>query len=1278
MFGFYPSPYIVIVMLAAAGVSLPLLFWFTTRLLNLTPGKRVLVVATTATALLLLLSSSGPLLKVFSQDPEPPVVGAWTFETAIDPNPLETGSDAGATVTFRAIFTVDQTESQTPTALSVSITSDSRSAQAVMETNTDSGRIGLGNALSADPYLYAPGGSLANPSCDPDLEAGDDGEIKTTCSFDFLTASNTKVFARSGATAGSYNVRIEFPQAVEFTATATVGEGDSFTSDTISTSDTEFSSPELPLQVIFGQPANLSATPGDGQVTLAWTDPSNTNIAAYEYRTSNDAGNSWLQDWTGIVESSAATTSHTVTGLSNGTEYLLEVRAVNDSSQGAAASVTATPKTAPDNPENFRATVANGAVTLTWEAPVSNGGSAITNYQYRQSTDSGSTWNPEWTDVSGGASETSQNPPGLTDDTTYTFEVRATTNSEGAGDHAALKAALPDGPVITGPDVPHPLTSATGDSQAILNWSAPGSDGGDAITKYQYRQSIDGGATWDPDWTDVSSTSDHTVTGLANGTQYTLDVRAVNSVSVGNSARISAIPGIDYDDDDDGLIEVASLAQLNAMRWDLDGDGSSTQTGYTTAFHMPYAGMGCPSTGCVGYELTADLDFDTNGDDTVNALDNYWNEGSGWAPIGDGTNNFSATFHGNGHTISNLYISRPTTAYVGLFGYTDSSARVQNVGIVDASVTGGSDVGGLVGFNDGTITQSYSIGSISGAGLSTHIGGLVGINSGKVTTSYATSSVTGASSVGGLVGTNQDTVIASYATGTVTGTAQVGGLVGFHPKGAVTVSYATGIVTGGSQAGGLVGSKVAEATVTSSYWDTESSGQPTSEGGEGVEGKTTTDLRSPITYTGIYENWNVDTDGDDNADDPWDFGTDQQYPVLKVDFNDDNDATWQEFGNQRNPPGAPSITSIATEAANELTVVWAEPTLDGGSGITGYDLRYMHSFVTDKSDANWTVVPDVAGPDALQANITDLRGGYSHDVQVRAVNSIGQGQWSETSKGKPNEAPSVVQADFRFPVHENSPGGTDVGESIEAEDHDDDDVITFSMSDAFEGFFEIHEIRPRFGQVRVSHGTQLDFETQSEYVGQVCVDDGLGGRGEVCEDEADGSARPDTAKLTIIITNVNEAPEVVVVNRIQEQSMTAGTGSRSLSLSERFSDPENDNLTYSASSSNPSVVASQISGTSLTLTPVGPGSATVTVTATELATEGDTPLSGSMAFGVIVSPAPLPPPPPTGGGGGWWWRGPGPDPRTHTGANTRTYGDAGAYAHGDTRTYSGPNAGAYA
>ena len=319
----------------------------------------------------------------------------------------------------------------------------------------------------------------------------------------------------------------------------------------------------------------------------------------------------------------------------------------------------------------------------------------------------------------------------------------------------------------------------------------------------------------------------------------------------------------DYDSDDDGLIEVANMAQLNAIRWDLDGDGlpdnSSAITGYGAAFPGAAESMGCPNGECSGYELTADLDFDTNGTGFPDSDDAYWNEGQGWEPIGGEFGApFIASFDGGGHTISNLYIARDAS-YVGLFGiarfnganrFSGLNNNIRNVALVNVDVHGGAYTGGLVGQNSLTIA------------------------------SYVTGSVTGTITVGGLVGSNfSGTVIASYSAASVSGGANVGGLVGSNFVGRILASYSTGSVTGPRNVGGLVGSNFGgRGTATDSYWDTQTSGQAESAGGEG---KTTSELQSPTGYTGIYVNWNLDLDDDSTSDDLWDFGTSSQYPVIK-------------------------------------------------------------------------------------------------------------------------------------------------------------------------------------------------------------------------------------------------------------------------------------------------------------------------------------------------------------------------------------------------------------
>ena len=469
---------------------------------------------------------------------------------------------------------------------------------------------------------------------------------------------------------------------------------------------------------------------------------------------------------------------------------------------------------------------------------------------------------------------------------------------------------------------------------------------------------------------------------------------------------------VSYDSDGDGLIEISTLAQLNAIRWDLDGDGTvdngANRVAFTTAFPDAAAGMGCAAIDhdghsatpdvpvCTGYELKADLDFDTDGDGAVDAADEYWHSGAGWRPIGSsGTaNEFIATFVGNGHTITRMFIDR-SSARIGLFGVVGNGGRVRNVGVREVSVTGSSQgniVGGLAGKNAGIITASYVTGSVTSTGGTSEVGGLVGRNGGpsdsgsSIVSSYAAVSVTGPgrSRVGGLAGYNYGRIRASYASGAVTGTGSwpyVGGLVGLHNGGSIAASYATGWVTGsGSVVGGLVGRN--DGGISSdSYWDTATSGQVTSPGGVG---KTTAELQTPTGYTGIYASWNLDldnSDGDGDAtnggDDPWDFGTASDYPVVRLDFDGDGRATWQEFGSQR--PDASSSTDAAS--SNDATLRQLRVSPVDVEGFSTEVLAYHIGVANEVSEV--TVTPYLNNVAAtIDINGSSVSSGSGHAVSL--------------------------------------------------------------------------------------------------------------------------------------------------------------------------------------------------------------------------------------------------------------------------------------------------------
>ena len=298
-----------------------------------------------------------------------------------------------------------------------------------------------------------------------------------------------------------------------------------------------------------------------------------------------------------------------------------------------------------------------------------------------------------------------------------------------------------------------------------------------------------------------------TYTGVFVGREYQ-NVTITNSSATGQEDSDydgdGVRNGVDVDDDNDGLIDIASLQQLDWMRNDLAG--TSLNDGVGNADNT-----GCPTTGCHGYELDADLDFDTNGDGVMDANDTYDNNGSGWLPIGDSASPFIADFNGNGHSIHHLSINRPNASNNGLFGVVDgtnSANVIQDVQLVSTQVTGNVNTGGLVGLvnNNSTISYCSASGVVTGTGS---VGGLVGGLTGASTISNSTASgaVNGTNNTGGLVGSIGNSSISnSAASVAVTGSGDItGGLVGNVGNSSISNSTASGVIKGNTRAGGLVG-----------------------------------------------------------------------------------------------------------------------------------------------------------------------------------------------------------------------------------------------------------------------------------------------------------------------------------------------------------------------------------------------------------------------------------------------------------------------------------------
>ena len=115
------------------------------------------------------------------------------------------------------------------------------------------------------------------------------------------------------------------------------------------------------------------------------------------------------------------------------------------------------------------------------------------------------------------------------------------------------------------------------------------------------------------------------------------------------------------------------------------------------------------------YTLAGNIDLGSSLAAVGGKYPGMWSS-AGFVPIGSTATKFTGAFNGQGYTIANLTINRPTTDDVGLFGYVGAGVTVQDVGLLGAAVTGRNNVGALAGINAGTITRSYATGVVNGTG----------------------------------------------------------------------------------------------------------------------------------------------------------------------------------------------------------------------------------------------------------------------------------------------------------------------------------------------------------------------------------------------------------------------------------------------------------------------------------------------------------------------------------------------------------------------------------
>lgn len=327
--------------------------------------------------------------------------------------------------------------------------------------------------------------------------------------------------------------------------------------------------------------------------------------------------------------------------------------------------------------------------------------------------------------------------------------------------------------------------------------------------------------------------------------------------------------------------DAGTIQDVNAASTNITMDATCSITAVFAVGIWDWKGLNATRNDLSGsYVLMNDLDSTTA--DYEGLAGSTADEERGWQPVGNESQPFAGSLYGQGHKISNLFIDRPEGQEVGLFGFLGSGGVIEDLGLVNATVTGYEHVGALVGSNsEGIVNNSYSTGSVGSVSGYLRVGGLMGWNRGTVSQCYSSIRVTYARSVGGLVGYNTGTVSKSYSSGSATGFEYVGGLIGTnHIGGAVSNCYSSATVTCEvPPEGGLVGvNYMFLGGVRDSFWDVQTSGEDSSAGGTG---KNTAEMKDMDTFSAA--GWDITAVANADTRNPssiWNIVEGETYPFL--------------------------------------------------------------------------------------------------------------------------------------------------------------------------------------------------------------------------------------------------------------------------------------------------------------------------------------------------------------------------------------------------------------
>ncbi len=268
-------------------------------------------------------------------------------------------------------------------------------------------------------------------------------------------------------------------------------------------------------------PTNLSATPGNAQVSLTWT--ASTGASSYNVKRATSNGGPYTQ------LAAPTTAAYTDTAVTNGTTYYYVVSALNSAGESAnSAQVSALPAaaavTTPAVPVNVTATAGNAQVSLTWTAS-----SGATSYNVKRATTSGGPYTQLAAPTTASYTDTT-----VTNGTTYYYVVSAL-NSAGESANSAQVSALPAA-VTAIPAAPTGVAATAGNAQVSLTWTASS-----GATSYHVKRATTSGGPYSQ--VGAPTAANFNDTTVTNGTTYYYVVSAVNSAGESaNSAQVTALP----------------------------------------------------------------------------------------------------------------------------------------------------------------------------------------------------------------------------------------------------------------------------------------------------------------------------------------------------------------------------------------------------------------------------------------------------------------------------------------------------------------------------------------------------------------------------------------------------------------------------------------------------------------------------------------------------------------------------------------------------------------